>query len=317
MSRRSLLVLLALCLGACAPAPPALRIGVLVWPPYELALLARDRGYFAPSSIELVDYQTPSEVTRAYRYGLIDALFLTTHSILAEEEDSRATRIAYVIDISAGGDALLARPALTSLPDLAGRRIGVEAGPLGGYMLQRALDLAGLERDEVELRFVDTPDLVNAYREATVDAVITYEPYRSQILALGAGELFSSRQIPGEIVDVLLVPDEILAARRPVLAGFVRALERSRTDLEREPHPALRLMSRRQGLTTDELRLALEGVEIVSLEENRRLLGGPNPALLPLLAKQAQVMQRAALGGTGVRPATLIDARLLEGPEDR
>jgi NitT/TauT family transport system substrate-binding protein len=315
MIRRFLPVLLALLLVGCAAEKPPLRIGALVWPPYELAYLARDRGFFDTDRIELVDYQTPAEVTRAYRYGLLDAYFLTTQFALPGAGQLQDSRIAYVIDFSIGGDALLARPGIENLQDLAGRRIGVEAGPLGGYMLRRALDVAGLSRGDVALRYVDTPDQVDTFAKGAVDAVITYEPYRSRALDLGARELFSSRRIPGEIVDVLMVPNRVMNARQAELRDFVRGLEKARRFLEEHPDEALPVMAQRQQLSPAQLQRALDGTRLISLEENQRLLGGQDSILQTLLERQVEVMRRAGLAPESPGMGRLIDPRLVAEDE--
>lgn len=313
MIRRSVPALLALLLVGCAAEEPPLRIGALVWPPYELAYLARDREFFDTERVELVDYQTPAEVTRAYRYGLIDAYFLTTQFALPGSGPLPDSRIVYVIDFSIGGDALLARPDIENLRDLAGRRIGVEAGPLGGYMLQRVLDFAALSRADVTLRYVDTPDQVDAFANETVDAAITYEPYRSRALELGATELFSSRRIPGEIVDVLMVPKPVMNARETDLRDFVHGLEKARQFLRKHPDEALPIMARRQQLSPALLEHALDGVRLISLGENRRLLSGQDPILETLLERQIDVMRRAGLAPEASGMSRLIDPRLVEG----
>lgn len=314
MMRRPLLALLALTLAGCATEDPPLRVGALVWPPYELAYLARERGYFDDRRIELVDYQTPAEVTRAYRYGLIDAFFLTTQFALPSARQLQDSRIAYVIDFSVGGDALLARPDIETLPDLAGRRIAVEASPLGGYMLQRVLDFGALTRSELELHYVDTPNHVDAYASGRVDAVITYEPYRSRVLTMGATEIFSSRRIPGEIIDVLIVPRATLATREEDLRVFVQSLEMARQFLAEDPETALPIMARREQLSPALLQQALEGVRLISLEENRRMLTGQDPVLQRLLKQQADVMRRAGLTRKTMGIEELIDPSLVTEP---
>lgn len=315
MVRRSLLILLALMLVGCAVEEPPLRIGTLVWPPYELAHLAQNREFFDTGRIKLVDYQTPAEVTRAYRYGLIDAFFLTTQFALPAARQLQDSRIAYVIDFSIGGDVLLARPGLEDLADLKGRRIAVEASPLGGYMLQRVLDFAGLSRADVELQYVDTPDHVDAFANGTVDAVITYEPYRTRILALGAKERFSSRQIPGEIIDVLMVPDTVMSAREADLRDFVLGLEKARRFLDTNPGEALPIMAEREQLSPTLLKQALEGMRLITLEENRSLLSGQDSSLQHLLERQRKVMRRANLAPETAGIEGLIDPRLVEEPE--
>ncbi len=315
MIRRPMSALLALLLVGCAAEEPPLRIGALVWPPYELAYLARDRGYFDTERIKLVDYQTPAEVTRAYRYGLLDAFFLTTQFALPGAGQLQDSRIAYVIDFSIGGDALLARPDIEDLADLEGRRIGVEAGPLGGYMLQRVLDFAELSRDDLTIRYVDTPDQVAAYASGTVDAVITYEPYRSRVLDHGAAELFSSRRIPGEIIDVLMVPAAVLDTRGPDLRDFVHGLEMARRFLSEHPDEALPVMAQREQLSPSQLKHTLEGMRLISREENQRLLSGQSPILQALLERQANVMHRAGLAPNTPGIGRLLDPRLVTETE--
>lgn len=312
MIRQCLLAILALLMVGCATEEPPLRIGALVWPPYELAYLARDRGYFDTNRIELVDYQTPAEVTRAYRYGLIDAYFLTTQFALPGVTHLPNSRIVYVIDFSIGGDALLARPGIETLSDLENRRIGVEASPLGGYMLQRALDFGALARDDLTLHYVDTPDQVRAYASGAVDAIITYEPYRSRVLSRGATELFSSRRIPGEIIDVLIVPDAVMDARQADLREFVRGVEKARRFFIEHPEEALAVMAGRQKLSPAVLERALEGVRLISLEENRSLMSGRGSTLLSLLNQQAKNMHRAGLVAEPPELDDLIDPRLVE-----
>lgn len=311
MPRLPLLILLAATLAGCAAEEPPLRIGALVWPPYELAYLAENRGFFDSRRIELVDYQTPAEVTRAYRYGLIDAFFLTTQFAIPSASQLQDSRITYVIDFSVGGDALLARPDIDGLQGLEGKTIGVEASPLGGYMLQRVLDFAQLTREQVSLRYVDTPDQVEAYASGTVDAVITYEPYRSRVLTMGAQQLFSSRRIPGEIVDVLIVPETVIDQRERALREFVRGLERARQLLERSPETALPVMAEREKLSPRLLQQALRGVRLISLAENRQLLAGDDPNLRYLLERQSKVMRRAGLAPDTVGFERLIDPRLV------
>ena len=302
----------ALMLAACSPPKEPLRIGVLVWPPYELAFLARDRGHYPTGQLELVNYHTPAEMLRAFRYGVLDGVITTSQFALDRSVLRAHSRLVYVIDSSAGGDSLIVHPDIKSLADLRGRRIGVEASYLGGYMLQRVLDHANLRRDQVQLAYVDTPDQEAAFREGRVDAVITYEPTRTRLLADGGKELFNSRSIPHEILDVLLVSKPALDERAPLLRDFVRGLARARDELTGGSKVNLAPLARRESLTKAEFRQALNGVELESWRNNRELLLGSPPPLSRYLQTQIEVMRRADLIEGSIDPVEIIDPRLVK-----
>lgn len=313
MTRRIVLALgMALLIGACTPPQEPVRIGILLWPPYDLARLAQAEGFVSPDRIELIDYQTPAEVVRASRNGLIDGFFLTTQFALGYHPEHTDARIIYVIDQSKGGDSLLARPGLDSLENLKGKRIALEASPLGAYMLQRVLDHAELSRNDVDLQFVDTPDHVEAYTSGRIDAVITYEPFGSRVIDAGAHELFSSRDIPNEIVDVLYVSETLIEERRRDLVRFVRGLERARELLRTQPEHALPIMARRHGMGTATFARALERVSLVSLEENLALLSGERPKVSAWIENQIEVFERAGMWQSGQPAAATPDPRIVD-----
>lgn len=303
----------ALLIGACSQPDEPARIGVLLWPPYELAHLARAEGLIPPPErIRLIDYQTPAEAIRAFRNGLIDGLFLTTQYALGDYPDRPGTRIIYVINESEGGDSLLVRPEIASIEDLRGKTVALEAGPLGTYILQRVLDHSELEHDDLELRFIDTPGHAQAYASGAVDAVITYEPFRSRVLEAGARELFSSSEIPGEILDVLYVSGSLLEERTADLVKFVSGLDEARQLLETRPEVALPIMVRRHRIAPQAFALTLAGASLYDLEENLELLDGDRPLLAEKIRSQLEVFQRAGMQQADGKRFARPDARIVQ-----
>ncbi|WP_181918687.1 ABC transporter substrate-binding protein [Wenzhouxiangella sediminis] len=298
--------------GACRAPDPPLRVGVLVWPPYDLAYLAVEREFVDRDDVRLVTFHSPSEVARSFRYGLLDAMFTTSHFVLSLAPDVDGVRIVYVIDSSRGGDVLLAKPRIDSPQDLAGRRVGVEAAPLGLYTLERALDRMGLDRDAVEIVAIDTAEHFRAWQEDRVDALVTYEPTRSQLKRLGAKELFSSRQIPDEILDVLVVRDDIIEARRERLEDLVEGLDRALAAYRADPAGTVSEMVQRHPISPAEFMLAMEGVELFDLADNVRLLGAADGRIAEALEKQCEVMVAAGMLERPPGLESVIDPSIVE-----
>lgn len=295
--------------GNAADIP--LRVGLLVWPAYELPYLARHLGYYDDHDVQLVEFHSPAEALRAYRSRGIDAVAVTIDYLIQLNAKHPQHRAVMAINISNGADAVLARPGIEATRDLRGHRIGVERSALGAYMLARMLEHAGMTRGDVEIISVDVSDSPSAFQEGRVDAVITYEPYRTRILEAGAVELFSSREIPGEIVDVLVTRTELMESHAEPLQALVDGWLRAVDYLDKQPRAAAEVLARREGLTPVQYLRALEGIELVGRARNRRLLAGPEPALMESLRRTEQVMRQESLVRDPAAVEQLLDARFL------
>ena len=89
------------------------------------------------------------------------------------------------MNISAGADVIIARPPLAQVSDLRGRRVGVEQTAVGAYMLQGALQQAGLKVGEVTVVPLPIDEHVAAWRSGSVDALVTFDPARHVLLHEG------------------------------------------------------------------------------------------------------------------------------------
>jgi NitT/TauT family transport system substrate-binding protein len=307
----SLWLLCAVVLSACGKAPEApLRIGLIVWPAYEIPFLARSLGKLDPAVVQLVDYRT-DDVSQAYRNGLLDVLTVTLDEALRAAESDPDQRIVMVIDFSMGADALLARKGIESLADLKGRRVGAQQDLLSGFFLRRCLEQARLTTADVQLVPTNIPEGEDAFVKGRVDAIVTYEPTRSRLLARGAVELFSTASIPGEVVDVLMVNRRLLKDRPEALEALARGWFEGVDYYRAHPVEAAASMAVRESLTPSEFQKALDVIHIPDLAENRRLLSGPSPALRESLERvQAGLVRMGYLKGR-VDLSTLLDDRLV------
>lgn len=291
-------------------------MGVLAWPPYDLAYLALEEGLLDPRQFSLVSFQTPSELVRSFRYGLIDVMFTTSHFAVSTLHEVGDTRIIYLIDTSLGGDALLARPGLDA-DDLKGARVGVEVAPLGMYTLIRALDVLGLDRDEVEIVNIDTADQFDAWSDREIDALVTYEPTRSRLLDQGAVELFNSKSIPNEILDVIVVKERTIDAHRGTLVRFIRGLDRATSAYRSDPAATMQIMARRQAISVERFGRAMSGVDLFDLSANLDMMTGENRKLLGALEKQCRVMTKAGMLVGTPNLERLIDSSIVEAAARR
>jgi NitT/TauT family transport system substrate-binding protein len=222
-----------------------------------------------------------SEQMRAYREHKIDILCNTITETLQLTATMPDQRVVLVIDQSAGADVLLAKPSITELAALKGKRIGVDLSPLSSYMLISALEKASLTLNDVKLVTYGLSDHLDAYKNDRIDALVTFDPFRTQLLRAGAKTLFDSTQIPNQIVDVMLTSQVTLSEHGPMLkiltAGFFKALDY----LQQNPSDAIARMASHQKITPDEFAASLKLIKIADQGVNQMML---DPTQTPLIA---------------------------------
>lgn len=282
------------CLSGCYQSNTPLRVGTNLWPGYELLYLARERGYY-DAQIKLVELPSASDVIDALRLGQLDAGALTLDELLTLMQEGHDLVVVLVFNISMGADRLLARPGIDTLEALRGRTIALETTAVGALMLQGALTRGGLQLHDVTLRHLDLHDHLRAYRRGEIDAMITFEPHATALLTAGAVPLFSSADIPGQIVDVLAVRRSVLRKHDHNLRHLLQGFFRAREDLLQTPEAALAIINQRMKIPATDLPHLFDGLQLPDVQTNTGLLQG-DPAPLTRTATQlAELMQEQLL----------------------
>ncbi|HWQ94975.1 MAG TPA: ABC transporter substrate-binding protein [Gammaproteobacteria bacterium] len=312
---RSWAVLLWALLG-CTPEPePPLRIGTNVWPGYEPLYLARDLGYFDATPVRLVEYTSATEVSRAFRNGAIEAAALTMDETLSLLQYGAAARVVLVMDISHGADVVLGNSEIRELKDIKGRRVGAESSALGAYVLARALQIGGLSHNDVTVVAMPVSEQEQAFKDKRVDALVTFEPIRTHLLAQGARQLFDSSQIPGEIVDVLVVRQDYIDKHPQQVKSLITKWFSSLEYMNIHPDDSSRRMTKRLAVSPAEVSLLFNGLRIPGVEENRKLLGRTPPDLLAPSQKLMQTLLKQGLLNKAVAlPPLFTDRYLPDSP---
>lgn len=306
-------------IGCAAPPPERLRIGMNVWPPYELLYLARERGYFRDEGVEvdLVDFSSYSGELAAYHQGQIDALLATLNEVQIRDNFQDPPVVVLALDYSYGGDAVVAQKGIASTQALRGRTVAYEESALGTYLLERALSRGGLAAADVVLRNRLPEESEVDFKKGKVDAVVTYEPFLGRLLEVpGAQVVFSTRDIPGEIVDVLAARPSALRDRRDDFRRVARAWFRAVEDFRAHPVEAATIMARHENIGPEEFLRALAGSHLPDRGENLKLLGtSMTPGLLSDTADRLgrflvrQGLARHAATGSEVLSAAALEPR--------
>ena len=298
MTRVRAAAIAALCavwLGACGREPvPPIRIGTFPGPGNELVFLAQHLGWLTPSEFRLVEFINDGEVVRAFRNGSIEAAFLTVDEVLSLAQSGMDPVILFVTAESRGGDAVMAHPDVTSLPDLRGRRVAVQVNSVSAYLLRRALKSAGMSVGDLQVVNLPPDRHRAAFVQHEVDAVVTSEPVRSEIVDLGGTELYSSASLPLELVGVMVVSGAYLEQHVERASALCTAWRRAEEEIRTSP-ASHEWVAARMRVTPAALTGMLDVVRVVNPSESDALLGPPRPRLMATTARIQTVLLESGL----------------------
>jgi NitT/TauT family transport system substrate-binding protein len=250
----------------------ALRVGINQWPGYETLFLARSLGYIESSSIKLVELPSATEVIHALRNDTLEAATLTLDETLDLLATGVDLTIVAVMNISSGADAILAQPKYTSLQSLKEKRIGVETNAVGAIVLDAALEQEGMQVSDFTIVPLPINKHVEAYALNKVEAVVTFEPVKTQLLSQGAVSLSDRAQTPGRIVDVLVVQPSILKTHTHAICSLITAQFQALKYFREYPDEATQLMAPRLHIRPKDLLKSYQRLSLSDLVTNRELL---------------------------------------------
>lgn len=251
-------------------------IGTNLWIGYEPLYIAKNIKLLSEEKFHLVLYPSAEDVMRAFRNGVLDIAAVTADEMLNLTSSLPATRAFLITDFSNGADVIMAHPPAKTMKDLINKRIGYEAGALGVFMLSRALAINNIKTTEITPVDVSLSNHVSYYSNKEIDAVVTFEPKRSILLKNGAVEVFSSKEIPGEIIDLLVARDETLKKRKEDIQELVDIWFKAVKYIENEENLAANFISKRHKLSAEEIKLSLKGIKLPGKQDSYNFFNDKN-----------------------------------------
>lgn len=161
--------------------------------------------------IEVVQINDYIESINQYTAGQFDGCVMTNMDALTIPAAGGVDSTALIVgDFSNGNDGVVLKGAKT-LKDIKGQQVNLVELSVSHYLLARGLETVGLKESDVKVVNTSDADMVAVYGTKDVTAVTTWNPLLSEVLAQpNSTKVFDSSQIPGEIIDLMIVNTETL-----------------------------------------------------------------------------------------------------------
>ncbi|HMO42055.1 MAG TPA: putative urea ABC transporter substrate-binding protein [Phenylobacterium sp.] len=187
--------------------------GWMPWPYAEQAGIVKKWSDKYGVNIKFVQVNDYVESLNQFTAGTLDGVTSTNMDALTiPAAAGKDTTVVILGDYSNGNDGIILKNG-SRLADIRGRSVNLVENSVSHYLLARGLESAGLALSDVSVVNTSDADMVAAFAAPQTTAIVPWNPQLAEIKKQpGAVEVFNSTQIPGEILDMMVVSTEVLRA---------------------------------------------------------------------------------------------------------
>jgi len=260
-------------LTSCSqPSQPPIKIAMeQTWVGYLPMILAKEQGFFARQGVpvELVIHQNGTASNHAYEMGEVDGVLSVFADSLMMNVRGVQTQAVYVIDYSNTSDMIVAKPQYQTLSELRGKTIAFDGiNSFSHLFVIKALEKAGIREGDFHTVNLPMTEVLSALEAGKIDAGYVYTPESNAAIAKGYKALITASDMPGIITDILTFSPEVIRQRSQEVTKIIQALIMARDFMMQHPQQSLELLSKINGIATQELEIGFNGLTYPDLQQN-------------------------------------------------
>lgn len=253
-----------------------IKIGAIEWTGYDPLFLAEKIDLFKKNNVqaEIIRFTSTTEVIQALKDREIQGAGLTLDEVFSVVDSGFRGSVVLILDYSMGGDMIIGQKHIKHFKDLEGKTIGYEGTVVGEFLLERALHKNNLKRASINLVNIPKVDWLTTFAEKSVDALVCFNPTAIVLLDEYEGNLlFSSSEIPFEIIDVLFFSELFYDDNKVPITNIVTAWFDALGYIDADLDKAVEIMSTFSSIIKpEEYKQTLQDLKMPGLKTNTVVL---------------------------------------------
>jgi NitT/TauT family transport system substrate-binding protein len=259
----------------CTPAAPpsAIRLATYEWPGSYWIEVATEKGWFAEAglNVQRIDVDTRYfDALEDVATGKLDAMGFTEFDLVRHVSAGEDLVGVAAIDYSEGAESMVAKPGITRLRDLKGKRLALLRGTYLEYLLSVVAEREGLNLSDLSLVDLSEEAAMDAFKAGTVDAIFVWEPYGTRAVAAGGVKLFSTADFPGLTYSVLTLRRSFIKSHPEQVAAMIQVWHRAERYVHDNPEDACAIVARLFKQPYSDIHDLMRTVRVLSLADNDR-----------------------------------------------
>lgn len=262
---------LSFTLAAAALAADPIKIGYSDWPGWTAWEIAKEKGMFkrAGVDVKLVWFPIYTDSLNALNTGKLDANCQTWSDTIPPLAEGLKLKVVLANDNSAGNDGFVAKKEFKNVKALKGKTVATELGTVDHFLLLQALAKNGMTEKDIAFKNMTVPDAAAAFRQGKLDAAVIWQPSLNDVMKEGkANLLFTSKDVPGLIPDLLVFQEKALAKREADVQKIVAVWFEVVDFIRKNEDEAVQIMAKVVEQKPEDYKAFLPGTKFFDLKAN-------------------------------------------------
>lgn len=258
--------------------PPPLKMIVGFFVGEYPMIIAQEKGLFKAQGVDVeIIYNKKSVKLEKANYGAgkYDGGSLSLGSFIILSAINPDFQGVLVTNESIGADVVVAQSQIKTVADLKGKKLGANLGGFSEVFVTEMLQSANLTSDDVSLVQSEAVEIPQRLKNNVIQAGHTWQPFLSEAIKLGGSIIFTSKETPGLILDLIIFRKDIIRDRPEDIRAFVRAWLQAASYWQEHIQEGNAIISKALNIPVDTISLA--GVTLTDLAQNQRFFQSNKP----------------------------------------
>ena len=252
----------------------SLKVGLNTWPGYQVALYAQATGLFHDHDLDVdfVWFSNQQDNIRATMRGAQDASFVPLSEVMQVDRTEDRPVFVLVVDISSGSDGIAARPEITSVEDLKGKKVSAKFSTVSHLILLEALQAHQIDAKDVDIVDVSNEHGAELLKKGQVSASVLWEPILANTAQTVQGKvIYHTGDVDSVVIDGLTTRSRLLKTKQSELVDFVEVWFEVMDALEADPKSVFAVVAKQLGISPETFAEDYSGLKKGDLAMNRRM----------------------------------------------
>lgn len=237
-------------------------LGTVAWPTNMMFYLADKEGIFEKNGlkVDIQEFSSTTDSSNAFIGGQTDFCTYASSETISPFAEGAEFSVVLETDKSNGCEGIVATSDIKSVADLKGKTVATQLYSVDHMLLLTLLDENGMSEKDINIVDMSIQESGNAFVAGQCDAASIWDPYFSQAKVAGGTELYSTKDNPDLITDILAASNKICKEKPEAVKAMIKSYFEAVEYWKANKDEASAYMADKLGVDADEFNSEMEGL---------------------------------------------------------